>query len=161
MGNLLATRAACARPSSRGCNPWHSHRPTDPQARHGRDRREHEPGRAMTASKNLTTGNPLARLAEADRIELRQHRLSFEVTTACLAWLHARGLLSPTPPAARPPQANVEATTAMPANEPQPPGSNRTWALHNSQPCPAGDSYGNQKTIFGQRPITLSPNKNT
>jgi hypothetical protein len=93
----------------------------------------------MTASQHRTTGNPLARLNEEERAELRQHRLSFEVTTACLAWLVSRGLSTPTPPAAKLPALDSDAGIGIPA--PPPPGASGSLAEKRF-----GTSPGQKKT---------------
>ena len=114
----------------------------------------------MSAYRHRRTSDPRSRLAESDRIELRMERLSGEVTAACLAWLTARGLYTPTPPAASAPRPDVEATEAMSEDEPCR-GQVKSLALLDPAPCPASNFYRSQKTIFGQRPITLSPNTKT
>ena len=54
----------------------------------------------MSAYRHRKTADPLARLSEQDRAELRLEGLSREVNEACTAWLLARGLC--TPPATSP-----------------------------------------------------------
>lgn len=53
-------------------------------------------------SKRNTTGDPLARLSEADRAELRLEGLSREVGIACRDFFASRGFgITPTPTRAR------------------------------------------------------------
>jgi len=73
----------------------------------------------MSASSHRRSPCPLARLSEGDKVELRMHYLSREVSEACDEWLEAHGIES-RPFGLNAAQANLERTAGTRADRPDP-----------------------------------------